>query len=414
MMLVTTVYVFVIFVIVSDSKKFSKELPNFPGLYAMGYKYLTRKERESNGSRTKEELRPSAVMQKLLTGYVRTDPPSFSTTEVELGVYIISFYSVNEQTMDYSVSMYLRQKWQDPRLDAFSYMGNKSLRMGDKGWEKIWVPDTFLKNEKGASFHSVTVDNRLIEIRAPTTVWYVIKISATLSCPMTLENFPLDTQVCPMSFESFGYTATVMNFSEFKNQEFLETEKKVEMPQFSLIAASSKDCSSNYTSGIYPCLEIKFYLRRDLGYFIIQVYVPSVLIVILSWVSFWINVDASPARVSIGLLTVLTTTTMSSGARATLPRVSYIKAIDVWMIVCLVFVFTSLIEYAVVNVFARKVARPPKHFNNPPPLTPRLPPHHHIHHSGGCGCGNKGSCIMASRDSGNPIVTKCCIVSVFS
>jgi len=95
-------------------------------------------------------------------------------------------------------------------------------------------------------------------------------------------------------------------------------------------------------------------LRRDIGYFLIQVYVPSILIVILSWVSFWINVDASPARVSLGLLTVLTTTTMSGGARASLPRVSYIKAIDVWMIVCLVFVFSSLIEYAIVNVLARR------------------------------------------------------------
>jgi len=135
--------------------------------------------------------------------------------------------------------------------------------------------------------------------------------------------------------------------------------------------------------GAFPCLEIKFILRRNIGFFLIQVYVPSVLIVILSWVSFWINVDASPARVSIGLLTVLTTvsdqcdwplwvtsghsewpviglltvltmTTMSGGARATLPRVSYIKAIDVWMIVCLVFVFTSLIEYALVNVISRR------------------------------------------------------------
>jgi len=56
----------------------------------------------------------------------------------------------------------------------------------------------------------------------------------------------------------------------------------------------------------------------------------------------------------IGLLTVLTTTTMSGGARASLPRVSYIKAIDVWMIVCLVFVFASLIEYSIVNVLARR------------------------------------------------------------
>jgi len=59
----------------------------------------------------------------------------------------------------------------------------------------------------------------------------------------------------------------------------------------------------------------------------------------------------------LGLLTVLTTTTMSGGARSSLPRVSYIKAIDVWMIVCLVFVFSSLIEYAIVNVLARRPAK---------------------------------------------------------
>ena len=125
---------------------------------------------------------------------------------------------------------------------------------------------------------------------------------------------------------------------------------------FPITQNSPRSSNFFFFTGAFPCLEIRFILQRDIGFFLIQVYVPSMLIVILSWVSFWINVEASPARVSIGLLTVLTTTTQSTGVNAALPRVSYIKAVDVWMSMCLIFVFAALLEYAVVNVLSRKKA----------------------------------------------------------
>ena len=106
--------------------------------------------------------------------------------------------------------------------------------------------------------------------------------------------------------------------------------------------------------GAFPCLEMMFYFKRDIGYCIIQLYVPSALTVILSWLSFWISTDAIPERVSIGMLTVLTITTQSSAANSKLPSVSYIKAIDVWMSVCLIFLFASLLESAVIHVCLRR------------------------------------------------------------
>lgn len=53
-------------------------------------------------------------------------------------------------------------------------------------------------------------------------------------------------------------------------------------------------------SGTYQRLSLSFKLQRNIGYFVFQTYLPSILIVMLSWVSFWINHEATSARVALG------------------------------------------------------------------------------------------------------------------
>lgn len=79
------------------------------------------------------------------------------------------------------------------------------------------------------------------------------------------------------------------------------------------------------STGNFSGLLIKFSLRRQNGYHVLQTYVPTILIVSISWVSFWLDPNAVPGRVSLGVTTLLTLTTLASGIRASLPPVSYVK-----------------------------------------------------------------------------------------
>lgn len=55
------------------------------------------------------------------------------------------------------------------------------------------------------------------------------------------------------------------------------------------------------------------------------------------------------ARIALGITTVLTMTTLTNSARESLPKVSYVKSIEWFLIICFMYVFASLVEYACVS-----------------------------------------------------------------
>ncbi|XP_078071589.1 glycine receptor subunit alpha-3 isoform X3 [Mustelus asterias] len=303
-------------------------------------------------------MSPSDFLDKLMgrtSGYDARIRPNFKgpPVNVSCNIFINSFGSIAETTMDYRLNIFLRQQWNDPRL-AYSEYPDDSLDLDPSMLDSIWKPDLFFANEKGANFHEVTTENKLLRIFKNGVVLYSIRLTLILSCPMDLKNFPMDVQTCIMQLESFGYTMNDLIF-EWDEDKPVQTADGLTLPQFLL--KEEKDlryCTKHYNTGRFTCIEVRFHLERQMGYYLIQMYIPSLLIVILSWVSFWINMDAAPARVALGITTVLTMTTQSSGSRASLPKVSYVKAIDIWMAVCLLFVFSALLEYAAVNFVSRQ------------------------------------------------------------
>ncbi|XP_035697890.1 glycine receptor subunit alpha-2-like isoform X2 [Branchiostoma floridae] len=311
-------------------------------------------QKEKAGTRS-----PSTFLDDLLCNYDKRIRPDFKgpSVNVSCDIYVNSFDSISETTMDYRLNIFLRQTWTDRRLafEENEEMGySDSLSLDPSLLKKIWVPDTFFTNEKGANFHYVTTENKLLRVNSKGEILYSIRLTLTLACPMKLQRFPMDQQVCPMKLESYGMTTDDVRLVWKETDTPVAIADDLVLPQFAITSIVTTQMIMEYSTGSYSRMRAEFTLERQMGYYMIQTYVPTILIVILSWVSFWINIEAAPARVALGITTVLTMTTQSSGSSGAKPKVSYVKAIDIWMAVCLMFVFAALIEFAAVNFASRQ------------------------------------------------------------
>ncbi|KAF4791382.1 Gamma-aminobutyric acid receptor subunit pi [Turdus rufiventris] len=287
------------------------------------------------------EILPPTI-QKIIKGYNKYLRPFFDNGPVSVGMSmdIASIDTISEINMDYTATIFLRQRWTDERL---CFDGNKSLSLDGRLVEMLWVPDTFIVDSKKSFLHDVTVENRLIRIYPNGTVLYAISKTPFGILPIGF------SPPCCDTLEG-GYNINDVTFYWTRGNDSVRGLDTLQLAQYTVEDHFTSVTEAVYETGRYPKLVFHFELKRNILYFILETYVPSILLVVLSWVSFWISQSSVPARICIGVTTVLTMTTLMMGARTSLPNANcFIKAIDVYLGICFSFIFGALLEYAVTH-----------------------------------------------------------------
>uniref|UniRef100_A0A8C1QCR6 Gamma-aminobutyric acid receptor subunit alpha-2 n=1 Tax=Cyprinus carpio TaxID=7962 RepID=A0A8C1QCR6_CYPCA len=256
--------------------------------------------------------------------------------------------------MEYTIDVFFRQSWKDERLKFEGPMN--ILRLNNLMASKIWTPDTFFHNGKKSVAHNMTMPNKLLRIQDDGTLLYTMRLTVHAECPMHLEDFPMDFHSCPLKFGSYAYTTTEVTYTWTKNasNSVVVEEESSRLNQYDLLGQTVGNETIRSSTGEYTVMTAHFHLKRKIGYFVIQTYLPCIMTVILSQVSFWLNRESVPARTVFGVTTVLTMTTLSISARNSLPKVAYATAMDWFIAVCYAFVFSALIEFATVNYFTKR------------------------------------------------------------
>ncbi|XP_029704562.1 gamma-aminobutyric acid receptor subunit alpha-2 isoform X2 [Takifugu rubripes] len=296
------------------------------------------------------------ILDRLLDGYDNRLRPGLgeSVTEVRTNIYVTSFGPVSDTDMEYTIDVFFRQSWRDERLKFDGPM--QVLPLNNLLASKIWTPDTFFHNGKKSVAHNMTTPNKLLRLVDNGTLLYTMRLTIHAECPMHLEDFPMDSHACPLKFGSYAYTnnEVIYLWTQGDERSVSVAEDGSRLNQYDLLGHVIGKETISSSTGEYVVMTTYFHLKRKIGYFVIQTYLPCIMTVILSQVSFWLNRESVPARTVFGVTTVLTMTTLSISARNSLPKVAYATAMDWFMAVCYAFVFSALIEFATVNYFTKR------------------------------------------------------------
>ncbi|XP_032787726.2 gamma-aminobutyric acid receptor alpha-like [Daphnia magna] len=297
----------------------------------------------------------SLLLDKLLDDYnhhLRPDiggPP----TIVDVDIMVRSMGPVSEADMTFSLDCYFRQTWRDTRLAHQQVSkADDQLSLSVSMLDRIWKPDTYFYNGKNSYLHTITTPNKLVRLFPDGRILYSSRLTIKASCPMELRKFPMDVQLCPLSMGSFAYTQSEAIYRWNKDRQIV-IAPGMKMSQFDLVSAPVSNYNISFKHGNHSMISVRFHLHRHMGSFLIQVYGPCILLVVLSWVSFWLNREATADRVSLGVTTVLTMTFLGLEARANLPKVTYPTALDHFIFLSFGFIFATIVQFAFVHYFTK-------------------------------------------------------------
>ncbi|XP_042876980.1 glutamate-gated chloride channel alpha-like [Penaeus japonicus] len=143
---------------------------------------------------------------------------------------------------------------------------------------------------------------------------FVIK----LGCPMFFHDFPFDVQVCKLEMASYFHSIVDMSFAWYGNgiTASSDIQKLLGNYEFTFVQENVTSCTTTgYVLGEYPCLRSSMTFKRRYRNYLLGVYVPSSLFVVVSWASFFWPAEAIPARTVLLITALLTTISLYSGVQ---------------------------------------------------------------------------------------------------
>ena len=275
--------------------------------------------------------------------------------EVTVALHVLNLSMISEVTERFQLTGYLLAQWHDPRLIYQATGPNDTYRIIAP--DSIWRPRLVIIN----AVEPHQTDETSLQVAPDGLVSYFERFDALLTSTFHLKAFPFDAQkleviVHPFIDQQQSVVFVTSQLPVWTASKF-NTYSSLESWRFKSLTFNLSSAATQF--GRHAISEARFEItvERRYGFHLWKVFLPLLLMVIVSWSVFWFDPFDASSQVTIAVTTILTIIAFALAISLTLPRVPYLTFADGFFLTCYVFAFVTMVEVTVVHITYRNERR---------------------------------------------------------
>jgi hypothetical protein len=276
------------------------------------------------------------LLGQALTGNLQAAEAGSETRDVEVKMVLLNVDEVDNVKQSFSANLVLVMRWQDQRL---THEGPDPI---SQPLAEIWHPSIQILNQQ----RIVATFPKTAEIHADGTVVYRQRYWGAFSQVLNLEFFPFDELKLTIILANVGFGMQSVKLSPSPDsriaKHFLMPDWDVTGWDFTASNLPMED-EGVQVQGMVFTLNVE----RETSYFKYKVILPLILIVMMSWMVFWIDPSLVASQISVSVTAMLTMIAYRFALAGFIPKVAYLTNLDLFVLVSTLVVFVSMMEVLV-------------------------------------------------------------------
>ena len=273
----------------------------------------------------------------------------------EFKFFIFDIQEVDDEKQTVSLSMYFTIAWLEPRIeinetaaawDDTTYGLPDTIDIAPEVMKYFWNPDLEIYGMEHFASKSILKEMSSLKIRKDRRIEYMARVDIKISCQMKFDQYPLDKQQCPFRIGSYYSSDDTVNCTE--TYHFDQERQRSLQYSIEIDSLPEKYRSFTYDSKRFAICGVNILLMRTRKQTFYQVYLISILFVIVSWISFIIKPKVVAGRMALLITIFLILINTFNSVKNEAPTSKTLNSVDLYLLICIGIVFLALIEYAIV------------------------------------------------------------------